>query len=262
MKTSLSAIAKAIQKHTIDMAYRSKTGELGSALSISDILTVLYFRILRIDPKKPKDPKRDWFILSKGHGAASLYATLAMRGFFPLKKLLGYRTDGGTLHCHPCSFAEPGIEVSTGSLGHGFSIAAGIALALKDKKNKVFVLLGDGECNEGSVWEAAMFAVSNKIHNLIAIIDDNKFQGFGKTSEVHNMDLAKKFSSFGWKVLKVNGHDLKALEKTLKEASKSTKPAVVIADTVSGKGVPHIENTLLAHYHVLTDKTYKESQLS
>lgn len=255
----LKNIAAKVRQHAIDMAYRSKTAELGSALSIGDILTVLYFRIMRVDPEKPKDPERDWFILSKGHGAATLYSALALRGYFPLKTLLGYRVNDGKLHGHPCSHAVPGVEVSTGSLGHGPSIAAGVALALREKKNRIYVLLGDGECNEGSVWEAAMFIATHNLNNVIIVIDDNKFQGFGKTSEVHLMDLSKKFKGFGWNVIGVNGHDLPALEKAFKEAQKSACPAVIIANTVAGKGVPHMENTLLAHYHVLNEKTYNDS---
>lgn len=240
------------------MAYRSKSGEVGSALCISDIIAVLYFRVLKINPKKPAADDRDRFILSKGHGGSALYATLALRGFFPKNRLRGYRQDGGTFHLHPCSSVASGIEVSTGSLGHGLSIGAGIALAMKTEcpSRKVFVLLGDGECNEGSIWEGAMFAATHNLNNLVAIVDENKFQGFGETKQVHSMDLVKKWSAFGWDVFRSAGHDLEKLERTIIKAKQSPHPAVVLADTVSGKSIPKIENTLLAHYFVPDRETY------
>lgn len=240
------------------MSYESKTGESGPALSISDILSVLYFKVMHIDSKKPNHPNRDRFILSKGHGASALYAALALRGFFPQSNLKKYRTDDGIFHLHPCSVAAPGIEVSTGSLGHGLSIGAGMAITLKKEypKRKVFVLLGDGECNEGSIWEAAMFASTHNLHNLIVIIDDNKFQGFGATQEVHTMNLAKKWSAFGWDVFKTDGHDEENLENIITKAKNTNRPAVVIADTINGKSVKKIENTLLAHYFITDKETY------
>lgn len=256
--SKVSKLSQEIKRLIVEMGYRSKSGETGSALSISDIIAVLYFRILEIDPKKPDLYDRDRFILSKGHGGAALYATLALRGFFPKKHLEGYRMDGGTFHLHPCKAAGPGIEVSTGSLGHGLSIGAGIALTMKQDcpLKKVFVLMGDGECNEGSVWEAAMFASTHNLSNLVVIVDENKFQGFGETKQVHTMDLAKKWSAFGWDVFRAAGHDLKELEQIITKAKLTKKPAVVLADTINGKGVPKIENTLLAHYFVPDDETY------
>ncbi len=243
------------------MSYISKTAEVGSALCISDILTVLYFLVIKVNEKKPNDLKRDRFILSKGHGVAALHATLAERGFFPADDLKKYRTDGGLFHGHPSKNIMRGIEVSTGSLGHGLSIGAGMALTLKKDAPdaKVFVLMGDGECNEGSVWEAVMFIKTHKLNNVVAIIDDNGFQGFGKTSEIHNMDLSKKFSAFGWKVLKVDGHDHDKLKKVFMQSLKAKTPTVIIAKTIAGKGIPHIENTLLAHYFTVDEKTLKEN---
>ncbi|MBI2482135.1 MAG: transketolase [Candidatus Vogelbacteria bacterium] len=255
----VSKLSQEIKRLIVEMGYRSKSGETGSALCISDIMAVLYFRVLEINPKKPELYDRDRFILSKGHGGAALYATLALRGFFPKKRLEGYRMDGGTFHLHPCTTAGPGIEVSTGSLGHGLSIGAGIALTMKQDcpLKKVFVLMGDGECNEGSVWEGAMFAATHKLSNLIVIVDENKFQGFGKTGEVHTMDLAKKWAAFGWDVFRTSGHNLKELEQMIIKAKLSPRPAVVLADTISGKSIPKIENTLLAHYFIPDDETYQ-----
>jgi len=248
-----------IRDHIINMSYWSKTAETGSALCISDILAVLYFKILHINPKKPDDFDRDRFLLSKGHGASALYAALAERGFFSVDKLKKYRVNGGIFHGHPSKEVAPGIEISSGSLGHGLSIGAGMALVLKKSlpKRKVFVLMGDGECNEGSVWEATMFIASHKLNNVIAIIDDNGFQGFGKTSDVHTMDLATKFKAFGWQIFHVDGHNPVQLEKILNKAKTSSRPCVVIAKTITGKSIPNIENTLHAHYYIVDEKTHK-----
>lgn len=251
---SLSRTGEEIRRLVIEMAERSHSGETGSSLSISDILAVLYFRILNINPKKPQDKNRDRFALSKGHGAAALYATLALRGYFPVEKLLGYRVNGGIFHGHPSRDAELGIEVSTGSLGHGLSIAAGMAHALLGTTNKVYVLIGDGECNEGSIWEAALYIGNAGLPNIVAIVDDNKFQGFSPTVETNKFSLSEQWQAFGWKVLRAKGHDAKDLEKKLREASKAKVPIVVIADTVSGKGIAHIEDTLRAHYYVPNKK--------
>lgn len=243
-------LGEEIRRLVMEMSHRSQSGETGSSLSISDLLAVLYFKTLRIDPKKPNDLKRDRFILSKGHGAAALYAVLALRGFFPLKTLLGHRVNGGVFHAHPSKGAAPGIEVSTGALGHGLSIGVGMAYALKDTKSKVYVLIGDGECNEGSIWEAALSAGTLRLPNIVAIVDLNKFQGFGASRENNPFDLAAQWRAFGWEAVCVDGHDTKAIEKAFGQAAKATNPIVVIADTVAGKGVPEIENTLKAHYYV------------
>jgi len=239
-----------IRRLVVEMSHRSHSGETGSSLSISDLLAVLYFKTLRIDPKKPNDPKRDRFILSKGHGAAALYAVLALRGFFPQKLLLEHRVNGGVFHGHPSRGAAPGIEVSTGSLGHGLSIGVGMAYALKETKSKIYVLIGDGECNEGSIWEAVLSAGALRLPNIVAIVDENKFQGFGAAKEYSPFDMAKQWSSFGWETLHVDGHDVRAIEKAFEKAAKAKKPFVVFADTISGKGVPAIEKTLSAHYYV------------
>ena len=233
----------------MEMSARAKCGETGSSLSVSDILATLYFRILRINPRRPNDPSRDRFILSKGHAAAGLYAALALRGFFPQKVLLGHRANSGRLHAHPSKGAVPGIEVSTGSLGHGLSIAAGMAESLKKTRSKLYVLIGDGECDEGSVWEAARYIGRVALRNIIAIVDDNKVQGYPLARQKRTLDLAKQWSAFGWKGLRVDGHDCPALERAFREARR-IGPAVVIADTVAGKGVPEVEHTQGAHYYV------------
>ena len=246
---SSARMGRAIRLLVMEMSARAKCGETGSLRSVSDILATLYFRILRINPKKPNAPSRDRFILSKGHAAAGLYAALALRSFFPKKVLLGHRVNGGRLHAHPSKGAIPGIEVSTGSLGHGLSIAAGMAEALKKTRSKVYVLVGDGECDEGSIWEAARYIGRTALRNVIAIVDDNKVQGYPLARQKRTLNLAEQWSAFGWKVLRAQGHDCAALERALREAARNG-PAVVIAETVAGKGVPEIEHTQSAHYYV------------
>ena len=258
-KVSVKQIGEEIRRLVIEMSHRSHSGETGSSLSISDLLAVLYFKVMKVDPKKPEDPTRDRFILSKGHGAAAYYAALALRGYFPVKKLLGHRVNGGDFHGHPSRGAAPGIEVSTGSLGHGLSIAAGMAVALKNTKSKVYVLIGDGECNEGSIWEAALYIGNAGLPNIIAVIDDNKFQGFSPTKETNRFDLGAQWKAFGWKVFLADGHDPKDIELKLKAASVLGKPSVVIADTLAGKGISHIERTLGAHYYVPTEEDLRHA---
>jgi transketolase len=250
-----------MRRDIIDMSYRAKAAEIGSSLCIADILAVLYTDILTINPKKPEDPKRDRFILSKGHGAAALYSVLAHSGFFPKSELSKYKITGGRFHGHPSKDTAPGIECSTGSLGHGLSIGAGMALSLKKDcpQSRIFVLIGDGECNEGSIWEAAMFSATHKLSNIIAIIDENGFQGFGKTKEVHRMDLPLLWKSFGWQVISVDGHNHKELKTALEKSLRITLPTAIIAKTIAGKGLSKIENTLLAHYYVLDEETYKKN---
>ena len=257
---NLKKIAKEIKKLVVKTAHQSKTSHIGPALSISDILAVLYFRIMKLDPKRPEWPERDRFILSKGHAAVALYAVLALRGFFPLSYLKSYCADGGMLHGHPCKEAAPGIEVSSGSLGHGLSIAAGMALAAKHdgRKNQIYVLVGDGECNEGSLWEAVRFIGVNRLPNVVVIVDWNKFQGFEVDNGFDLDDFGQQWRAFGWKVLNVPGHDVLELESKIKMAQKNNIPTVLIADTVSGKGLMVAENTLSAHYYLIPDKkTYR-----
>lgn len=256
-----SQISKDIRKKVLKMFFDSQTAHLSSSLSEVDILAVLYFKILSIDSKNPTAENRDRFLLSKGHGAAGLYATLAQRGFFAESVLNTYCKDGGKLPGHSTRNCAPGVEVSTGSLGHGLPMGAGMALAGKrDGKNyRVFVLMSDGECEEGSVWEAALFASHHQLDNLIGIIDYNKLQAFGRTNEVLNLEpLAKKWQSFGWQVKEINGHNFSEIENALSQIPfEKTRPSLVIANTVKGKGVSFIENKLEWHYKNLTKEEYE-----
>lgn len=256
-------IAKEIRKKIFKMKYESQEGHIGSALSCVDILCVLYNKILRIDPTKPEDESRDRFILSKGHAISALYAVLAQKKFFDENILDTYCKNGSKLSGHSSRNSVPGVEVSTGSLGHGLPMAAGIALAgKKDKKNyRVFVLMSDGECDEGTTWEAALFASQQKLSNLVLIIDYNKWQAFGKTKDVLNLEpFAKKWENFGWSAKEISGHDFSEIEKTFLGISfENEKPNVIIAHTIKGKGLPIIEDTLESHYHHLTKDDYEKS---
>lgn len=226
-----------------------------------EIITALYFNILRINPQNPKWEERDRFILSKGHGCAALYAALAEKGFFPTKLLNTFCKTGSILLGHPEVDKVPGIEVSTGSLGHGLSIAVGISLAAKydNKAYRVFVLLGDGECQEGSVWEAVMAASHFKLDNLIAIVDNNGLQAIGAIDEIISLEpLSKKWESFGWTLKEVDGHNLKQLLETLANIPfKKDRPNVVIANTIKGKDISFMENKVFWHTRTLN----KEEQL-
>ena len=257
----LNKIAFYLRKKIIEISYQTKAHHIGSELSCIDILVALYFSIMNINVSDPQDKNRDFFILSKGHAALALYVTLMKKGFFSedyLKK--EFLSDGGTLGGHPDMNNQLGIEISSGSLGHGLSVGAGIALAKKKDRNKgkAFVLLGDGECNEGMVWEALLFASHHKLDNLMAIIDYNKLQGFGSTRDVLNLDpLKKKFESFGWTTQEVNGHDIKSIINVSKELFKEKhKPNLLIANTIKGKGVNSMENRLESHYEVLDEEKY------
>ena len=255
-----SQIAKEIRKKVLKMIFDSRTSHLGSSLSAVDILTVLYFKILKIDPKNPLDENRDRFILSKGHAAAALYAALAERGFFPKEILDGYCRDGGKLPGHSTRGCVPGVEVSTGSLGHGLPMGAGMAIAAKnDGKNyRIFILMSDGECEEGSVWEAALFASHHQLDNLIGIIDYNKLQAFGRTNEILNLEpLKKKWEDFGWKVKEVDGHSFSEIEESLSKIPfEKGKPSLLICHTIKGKGVSFTEDKLEWHYKNLTKEEY------
>ena len=254
-------IAKDIRKKILKMMYESQTAHLGSCLSCVELLTILYFKILKINPKHPLSENRDRFILSKGHGAAALYATLSQRGFFPEKILDTYCQDGGKLPGHSTINCVPGVEVSTGSLGHGLPMGVGMAVAAKNdgKDYRIFVLMSDGECEEGSVWEAAMFAAHHKLDNLIGIIDYNKLQAFGRTNEIMALEpLKEKWSAFGWQVKEVNGHNFSEIEKSLSKIPfRKGKPSLLIAHTIKGKGVSFMEDKLEWHYKNLTEADYK-----
>ena len=259
--TDYNKISREIRKKILKMMFDSKTSHLSSSLSCVDILTVLYFKILSLDCKNPSGEGRDRFILSKGHAAAALYATLAEKGFLPAKTLDDYCKDAKKLPGHSTRNCVPGVEASTGSLGHGLSMAAGISIAAKnDNKNyRIFVLMSDGECEEGSVWEAAMFASHHRLENLVGIIDYNKFQALGRIDDITALTpLKEKWAAFGWEVKEINGHNFSEIEQSLcKIPFKKEKPSLLLAHTVKGKGVSFIENKLEWHYKNLTEKEYQ-----
>lgn len=246
--TELERRANEMRSDIVSMIAEAGSGHPGGSLSSADILTALYFGgALEHDPARPDWDERDRFILAKGHAAPALYAVLAQAGYFPREELLTLRKLGTRLQGHPDSNLVPGVEVSTGSLGQGLSVAAGIAAGLKldGKTQSVFALLGDGECQEGQVWEAAMFAAHRGLDNLVAIVDRNCLQIDGNTADVCDPgDLAAKFSAFGWTAVEVDGHDIPALVEALAaaKADRAAKPHVLIARTVKGKGVSFMEN--------------------
>jgi len=249
-----------IKKSIIHMTHYSCSSHVGSCLSIADILYTLYFRTLQVDPCEPLKADRDRFILSKGHGSAALYATLAEKGFFPRDNLDRFYVNGGLLPGHLDMLAVPGVEASAGSLGHGLSIGVGMAVANRQSHNpgRVFVLLGDGECNEGSVWEGVMLAGTMQLPNLTAIIDYNKLQSFGRTNEVINQaNMAERWRAFGWDTCEVDGHDTEALEKVF--SAPQNGPRAVIAHTVKGKGVSFMEDRLEWHYKSPNDEQYEQA---
>lgn len=246
-------LAKRIRIHALKMTSRGGSSHIGAALSIADILAVLYGGFLNVDPADSRKPDRDRFILSKGHAGAAVYAALAETGFFPLEKLRTHYQDGSDLSGHVSHKGIPGVELSTGSLGHGLSVGTGMALdaKLSEKTHRVFVLLSDGECDEGSNWEAILFAAHHKLDNLFAIVDYNKYQAL--TSVAKTLDLepfADKWESFGWQVREVNGHDHAEINNALKNLpANKDKPTVIIAHTIKGKGVSFMEeNAVLWHY--------------
>jgi transketolase len=219
-----------------------------------EILTVLYHQVLRVDPDNPKDPDRDRFILSKGHASVALYAILADKGFISYEQLATYGHSGTMLGGHPDMYTVAGVEASTGALGHGFGFGVGMALAgnMDGKDWRVFTLLGDGECQEGSVWEAAMFAPQHNLDNLVAIIDYNKLQALDRLENIVSLEpLADKWKSFGWEVREVNGHDISALLDVFQAVPFATgKPSLVIAHTIKGKGISFMENVPIWHYRL------------
>lgn len=238
-----------IRRHAIEMTHVSHGSHIASVLSVADIVGVLYADVLHVRPEEPRWPSRDRFVMSKGHAGAALYAALAECGFFPVSELRTYYQNHSRLSGH-ISHAVPGVELSTGSLGHGLGVSVGMAIAAKQdkKQHRVFTVLGDGECNEGSVWEAAQTAASYGLNNLVAIVDNNKMQSLDFcTKTLYSGDMANQWRSFGWNVVEVNGHDHDQLRSAL--LNKSTdKPTVVIAHTVKGYQVPFMEYDILWHY--------------
>jgi transketolase len=255
---AVNTLANRIRIHALRMTAVGGASHIGSVFSCADILAVLYGDvlyggILNVDPSAPADPSRDRFVLSKGHAGAGLYAVLAERGFFPVEKLATHYQDGSDLSGH-VSDQLPGVDLSTGSLGHGLSVAAGMAYtaALDHRLHRVFCLLSDGELNEGSSWEAILFAGHHGLDNLVAIVDYNRIQGLAPVSEVIDLDpLPEKWASFGWSVRVVDGHSHPDLSKTLAEPPFTPgQPSCLIARTTKGKGVSFMEDTVLWHYRI------------
>ncbi|MGI6585107.1 MAG: transketolase [Lutisporaceae bacterium] len=243
---ALKKYAVRVRKHIIDEVYNASSGHPGGSLSCTDILTVLYFAEMRVDPKQPLWEDRDRFVLSKGHCSPALYGVLAEKGFFPKEDLLTFRKADSYLEGHPSMRNVPGVDMSTGSLGQGISAAVGMAMAgkLDNKDYRVYAILGDGELQEGEVWEASMAAAHYKLDNLAVFLDYNGLQIDGKITDVLSPEpVADKFKAFGWNVLKTDGHDIEKILEALKQAKDCKgKPTIIIAKTIKGKGVSYMEN--------------------
>ena len=256
-------MARSIRLDTIETIQAVKSGHPGGALSIVELLTVLYFDELHVKPEEPDWAERDRFILSKGHACTSLYAALAEKGFFPKRELASLRQYQSILQGHPDMKVTPGVDMSSGSLGQGLSIANGMALAakLQKKSYRVYVLLGDGEMEEGQVWEAAMAAAHYKLDNLTAIVDVNGLQINGTTDEVMRVaPLDEKFAAFGWHVITVDGHAIPEIQAAFETAKRCAgKPTVLLARTVKGKGISYMENQAKWHSGVPTDEEYQQA---
>ena len=243
-------LAWQIRRHAIEMVHHAHASHIGGILSVADIVAVLYSDIVHMNPDSSKDPNRDRVILSKGHNGVALYAALAEMGFFPISELEKYGDNGCQFSCHVSHKDVPGIELSTGSLGHGVCVACGMALHARrrEKEYRVYAIVGDGECNEGSVWETAMLAAQEHLSQLTVVVDCNGMQAMGNCADVLNMKpMETKWDSFGWYVESVDGHDHNALRKAFSNSS-GDKPKVILAYTTKGKGVSFMENELLWHY--------------
>lgn len=249
-------LAKRIRRNCLYMCHVGQGGHIGSMLSAADIMAVLYGGgFIKFDPQNPKDPDRDRFILSKGHAGAVVYATLVEYGFFPREWMGTYYCDNGKLMGH-ISHYVPGVEYSTGSLGHGLNVCTGMALAAKEqgKKHKIYCMMSDGDCNEGSTWEAIMFAGQHHLENLVVIVDYNRIQALGFSKDICDLgDFANKAEAFGWGVQTVDGHDFMSLENTFKSLPlQPGKPSFIVCNTIKGKGVSFLENTVKSHYWHVT----------
>ena len=251
----LEQLARKIRARVIENSHKTQTPHLGSCLSCVDILVAAYFAVLRVDAQKPRDEMRDRFILSKGHAAPALFQVLALRGYFPESMLDSYGQDGGVFAEHPPTPSHlAGIEAATGSLGHGFPMGLGMAFAarIRGLNYRVLALLSDGECNEGSVWEAAMLAAAHRMENLAVIIDFNKWQATGRSEEIMALSpLVDKWRAFGWSASEIDGHDMSALVDRLRKVPDgSGKPVAIVAHTVKGKGVSFMEDDNNWHYRI------------
>lgn len=250
-KRELSKIACNVRKGIIEGTFNAKSGHPGGSLSIAEILTYLYFKEMNIDPQNPAKEGRDRFVLSKGHAAPALYSVMAQRGYFPVEELKTLRKSNSRLQGHPSMNYLPGVDISSGSLGQGISAACGMALGAKLKGDafRVYVVLGDGEIEEGQVWEAAMYANAKKLDNLVAFVDNNNLQIDGTVEEVNSpYPIPEKFAAFGWNVIEIDGHSFDEIENALNAAlACKGKPTAVIAKTVKGKGVSYMENQVNWH---------------
>ena len=262
MKKDLQKIACKVRMGVIEGTYNAKSGHPGGSLSISDTLTYLYFNKMNVDPKAPDAQDRDRFVLSKGHTAPALYSVLAQKGFFSVDELKSLRHIGAMLQGHPCIHI-PGVDMSSGSLGQGISAACGMALAAKldSKSYNVYTVLGDGEIEEGQVWEAAMFAAHYGLGNLVAVVDNNGLQIDGPISEVCSPEpITDKFAAFGWHVITMDGHDFDSIEAAFDEASKvNDKPVAIIQKSVKGKGVSFMENQVGWHGTAPNKEQYEQA---
>jgi transketolase len=266
---TLETIARHVRGTVVRMSHDAQTAHLGSSLSVVDILVAAYWGVLHLDPRALDAPDRDRLILSKGHAASALYAVLARWGALAPALLDTFSRDGGRLGEHPTR-ATPGVEGATGSLGHGLSLGVGMALAgrIQKRRFRVYAVLSDGECNEGSVWEAALMAAAHKLDNVVAVIDYNKWQATDRSNEVMALaPLCEKWHSFGWTAHEVDGHDVNALAKLMRRVPDGTdKPVAIIAHTVKGKGVSFMEDDNNWHYRVPTsaevEQAYAELRLN
>ncbi len=259
-KLELQQYANQMRKHIVTALHAAKCGHPGGSLSIADIMTYLYYEEMNVDPKEPKKADRDRFVLSKGHVAPALYAALAMKGYFPEEELLKLRKTGAMLQGHPDMKGTPGVDMSAGSLGQGISVAVGMALSAKLSGDdyRVYTVLGDGEIEEGQVWEAAMFAGHRKLDNLVVIVDNNNLQIDGSVEEVCSpYPIGDKFKAFNFNVIEIDGHDFDAIEAAFKQA-RETKgmPTAIVAKTTKGKGVSFMENQVSWHGAAPNDEQY------
>jgi len=254
-------LAQLIRGHAVTMTTLTRSSHVGSSLSMAELVAVLYDGVLRVDPKNPHWPDRDRFILSKGHAAAGVYGVLAEKGFFPKEWLDTYFRDDGKLSGH-INHHVPGVDFTTGSLGHGLPVAAGMALVARRmrKGHRIFVLMSEGDFEEGSTWEAAMFASHHHCDNIIAIVDANRIQALGNVADIIDLEpLAEKLEAFGWSVRDIDGHDVRQIEEALLAVPwERGKPSCVIARTIKGKGVKSLENTLASHYHWVPEEKLVE----
>ncbi len=263
LKTDLQKAAVSIRKSIIEGTFNAKSGHPGGSLSIADIMAYLYMYKMNVDPKNPQMENRDRFVLSKGHTAPALYGALALRGFFPQEEIKTLRKADSKLQGHPSMHMTPGVDMSTGSLGQGISVAVGMALGAKlsETGNRVYTVLGDGEIEEGQVWEAAMFAAAKKLDNLVAVIDNNNLQIDGTIEEVNSpYPIDEKFEAFGWNVVCIDGHNFDEIDDAFTKAEECKgKPTAIIAKTVKGKGVSFMENQCGWHGKAPNAEQYEQA---